>query len=214
MWIALYPPVYCKVSCECESPFIRLFSSPCLQADPDALVSDGSEEFPHGCSDVHHAAGELWVNWDFRHLSIYSNCVGFLGLFVFLSRAFLILLTCHGSRGCNEWGCLGDALMPLLLTWERGCTSKPVFKRLCAFSLTVHRSRTDAGTSDPIVVPSHLIGGIKHLERSSLLYYTFRVLVVFILLWLLFTSLDIRSFQQVSVLSSDYTKRWYWRLLP
>lgn len=30
-----------------------------FQIDSDALLSDGSEEFPHGRADVHNAAGEL-----------------------------------------------------------------------------------------------------------------------------------------------------------
>lgn len=39
-----------------------MIQASCWQADSNFVVSDGSEELPDGRSDLHHAAGELYVN--------------------------------------------------------------------------------------------------------------------------------------------------------
>lgn len=40
---------------------LRLCPSVCLQNNTGLGLSNGSEELPYGCPDVHNAAGELWV---------------------------------------------------------------------------------------------------------------------------------------------------------
>ncbi|KAK3554571.1 hypothetical protein QTP70_025522 [Hemibagrus guttatus] len=42
--------------------------------DPDTFVSDGPEEFPHGCTDMHHAVGELAES---LVKSVVEVCIGY-----------------------------------------------------------------------------------------------------------------------------------------
>ncbi|KAK3572687.1 hypothetical protein QTP86_004133 [Hemibagrus guttatus] len=65
-WASM-PPQQCH-------KLITSMPPPIEATDPDTFVSDGPEEFPHGCTDMHHAVGELAES---LVKSVVEVCIGY-----------------------------------------------------------------------------------------------------------------------------------------